>query len=114
MVVGLAGTAVGLGLLAVAFNVVVVLAALAVLGIFSGLAFATISALISRAVPADIQGGVLGLAASANGLARVGGPILAGFLFEYVNPSTPLVVGALVTAACVLIATRTVLRPAAV
>jgi DHA1 family tetracycline resistance protein-like MFS transporter len=113
MVAGLAGTAVGLGLLAVAFNVIVVLAALAILGVFSGLAFATISALISQAAPADLQGGVLGLAASANGLARVGGPILAGILFEYVNPSTPLVVGAVVTAACVLIATRTVLRPAA-
>jgi DHA1 family tetracycline resistance protein-like MFS transporter len=114
MVAGLAGTAIGLGLLAVAFNLIVVLLALAILGIFSGLAFATISALISQAAPVDLQGGVLGLAASANGLARVGGPILAGVLFEYVNPSTPLVVGAVVTAVCVLIATRTVLRPAAV
>ena len=113
MVWGLGGTAVGLAVLAVAFNVVVVLVALAILGVFSGLAFATISALISHAAPVDMQGGVLGVAASASGLARVGGPILAGVLFEYINPSAPLVVGALITAGCVVVATRTVLRPAA-
>lgn len=114
MVWGLAGTAVGLALLAVAFDVVVVLVALAILGVFSGLAFAAISALISRAAPVDMQGGVLGVAASASGLARVGGPIVAGVLFEYINPSAPLAVGAVITAICVLVATRTVLRPAAV
>ena len=100
------------GLLAAAFNLAVVLVALAILGVFSGLAFATISALISHAAPVDMQGGVLGVAASASGLARVGGPILAGALFEYINPSAPLVVGAVITAACVVVATCSVMRPA--
>jgi MFS transporter, DHA1 family, tetracycline resistance protein len=113
MVWGLAGTAVGLAVLAVAFNIVVVLIALAILGIFSGMAFATISALISHAAPVDMQGGVLGIAASSSGLARVGGPIVAGALFEYVNPSAPLAVGAVLAAVCVVVATRNVLRPAA-
>jgi multidrug resistance protein len=113
MIWGLIGTAVGLALLAAAFNVAVVLLALLVLGIFSGLAFATLSALISHAAPVDAQGGVLGVAASTSGLARVGGPILAGALFQYVDPSAPLVVGAALTAVCVLVATRSVLRPAA-
>jgi DHA1 family tetracycline resistance protein-like MFS transporter len=111
---GLIGTAVGLALLAVAFNTAVMLLALLVLGVFSGLAFATLSALISHAAPDDLQGGVLGVAASSSGLARVFGPILAGALFQYVNPSAPLVVGAVLTVVCVLVATRSVLRPAAV
>jgi MFS transporter, DHA1 family, tetracycline resistance protein len=114
MVWGLAGTAVGLGLLAVAFNIAVVLVALALLGVFSGLAFATISALISHAAPVDMQGGILGVAASASGLARVAGPVVAGALFEYLNPSAPLAIGALIAAGCVVLATRTVLRTAAV
>ncbi len=113
MVWGLIGTAVGLALLAVAFNIVVVLIALAILGVFSGLAFATLSALISHAAPVDMQGGVLGVAASSSGLARVGGPIVAGALFEYINPSAPLAFGAALAAVCVVVATRRVLRPAA-
>jgi MFS family permease len=113
MVWGLIGTAVGLAILAAAFNVLVVLLALLVLGIFSGLAFAALSALISHAAPVDAQGGVLGVAASTSGLARVGGPILAGVLFEFIDPSAPLVVGAVLSAVCVLVATRSVLRPAA-
>jgi len=113
MVWGLAGTAAGLALLAAAFNVLVVLLALLILGVFSGLAFATLSALISHAAPVDAQGGVLGVAASTSGLARVGGPILAGALFQYIDPSAPLVLGAVLTALCVLVATRSVLRPAA-
>ena len=113
MVWGLIGTAVGLGLLAVAFNIAVVLVALAILGVFSGLAFATISALISHAAPVDMQGGILGVAASSSGLARIGGPIVAGALFQYVNPSAPLAFGAVLAAVCVVVATRSVLRPAA-
>jgi DHA1 family tetracycline resistance protein-like MFS transporter len=113
MVWGLIGTAVGLAILAAAFNVLVVLLALLVLGIFSGLAFAALSALISHAAPVDAQGGVLGVAASTSGLARVGGPIVAGVLFEFIDPSAPLIVGAVLSAVCVLVATRSVLRPAA-
>lgn len=113
MVWGLAGTAAGLALLAAAVDLPLLLAALLVLGVFSGLAFATLSALISHAAPVDQQGGILGVAASSSGLARVGGPILAGILFEYVNPSAPLVVGAVLSALCVVVATRSVLRPAA-
>jgi multidrug resistance protein len=112
MLWGLIGTAVGLGLLAVAFNIAVVLVALAILGVFSGLAFATISALISHAAPVDMQGGILGVAASSSGLARIGGPIVAGALFQYLNPSAPLAFGAVLAGVCVLVATRTVLRPA--
>ena len=112
MIWGLAGTAVGLAMLAVAFDVAVLLVALAILGVFSGLAFATISALISHAAPVDMQGGVLGIAASASGMARVVGPLAAGALFQYLNPSAPLAIGAVITAGCVLLASRTVLRTA--
>jgi len=113
MVWGLIGTAIGLGLLAVAVNLALVLVALAILGVCSGLAFATVTAMISHRAPEDAQGGVLGVAASTSGLARVVGPIVAGVLFEFASPAAPLVLGAVITAICVVGALKVVSRPVA-
>lgn len=113
MVWGLIGTAIGLGLLAVAVNLALVLVALAILGVCSGLAFATVTAMISHRAPEDAQGGVLGVAASTSGLARVVGPIVAGVLFEFASPAAPLVLGAVITAICVVGALKVVRRPVA-
>jgi len=112
MLVGLAGTALGLGLLAAAVTLPLLLLALAVLGIASGLAFATVTALISHAAPEEGQGGALGVAASTGGLARIVGPVAAGALFQHVAPAAPLVAGAVLTAVCVVLATRAAPRPA--
>jgi MFS transporter, DHA1 family, tetracycline resistance protein len=114
LVLGLAGTAAGLGLMAVATSLPLMLAALAILGTTSGLAFATTSALISRAASDHEQGGILGITASVSGVARIAGPIVAGALFQNVDVAAPLVVGAFLTAACVLVAVRTAPRPATV
>ena len=56
--------------------------------------FPNISALISRAAPPDRQGEMLGLNMSSNSLARIGGPILAGFLFSNVSPGAPFLLTA--------------------
>jgi multidrug resistance protein len=111
MIWGLAGTAAGLGLMAAAMNLPVLLVALAVLGVSSGLAFATLSALISHAATDDEQGEVLGLAASTGSVARIVGPVTAGFLFDLVVPGAPLAVGAVLMALCVVFAIARVPRP---
>jgi MFS transporter, DHA1 family, tetracycline resistance protein len=112
MVIGLAGTAVGLALMAAATSLPLMLLALAVLGTTSGLAFATTTALISHAAADHEQGSVLGVTASTGGVARIVGPIVAGALFQHLDVSAPLVVGALLTAACVVVAMRAVPRAA--
>jgi MFS family permease len=45
--------------------------------------FPNLTALISRAAPADRQGEMLGLNMGGMALARIGGPVLAGQLFGW-------------------------------
>lgn len=112
MVGGLMGTAVGLALLAAAHNLPMLLVALLILGVASGLAFATVTALISQATPDDQQGGMLGVTASVSAAARIVGPLTAGALFDHLEPSAPLVLGAVLTAGCLLLAGMTAPRTA--
>ncbi|HWH14495.1 MAG TPA: MFS transporter [Miltoncostaeaceae bacterium] len=106
MLLGLVGTALGLALLAAAQTLALLLIALPVLGVASGLAFATVTALISHAASEEGQGGALGVAASTGGLARIVGPVAAGLLFQHAGPAAPLVAGAVLTALCLLPAMR--------
>lgn len=113
MMWGLTGTAAGLGLMAAAQQLWILLIALVLLGLASGLAFASLSALISHAAPEEEQGGILGLAASTSGIARIAGPITAGALFDYVAPGAPLAVGAVLMGLCLAFALTRIPRPAA-
>jgi DHA1 family tetracycline resistance protein-like MFS transporter len=54
----------------------------------------TLSSLISRATPAEHQGAYLGLNQSALSLARVVGPIVAGYVFAAYGPASPFFTGA--------------------
>lgn len=58
------------------------LAMLGVLAVGQALVTPTLSALISRAVNADAQGGTLGVGQSASAAARAIGPLTAGWLFD--------------------------------
>jgi DHA1 family tetracycline resistance protein-like MFS transporter len=60
----------------------------------NGLISPTVSALVSRASRADAQGLGQGLASSAAALARVFGPLGAGFAFELLGPGMPMRIGA--------------------
>ena len=55
---------------------------------------------------ANRTGGVLGVQQSANGLARVVGPLVGGFLFEHVGVASPYVAGAGFMAFCAVLVTR--------
>ncbi len=113
LIVGLIGTALGLGMLAFATDLSVLLVALVILGVFSGLAFAAATSLISRATAENEQGGVLGVTASASAAARIVGPLAGGALFD-MSFGAPMWVGAAVTALCAVVAMVAVRRPAVV
>jgi multidrug resistance protein len=68
------------------------------------LAMPNISALISRSTPADRQGAVLGLNMATGSLARMAGPIAAGFTFSALGPNAPYVTGGLLVIPAVLLA----------
>ena len=59
----------------------------------SGILNPSKSALLSRSIPEDRQGEILGLNQSLSSLGRVLGPLIAGILFE-LNTSIPFAVGA--------------------
>jgi MFS family permease len=87
---------------------------LALLALGSGLTFPTVNAIVSqRASDAD-QGGMLGVLASAGGLARLIAPIAATIIFQEVGVGAPLIIGGLLFVFCgILAATPLVRRPAA-
>ncbi len=105
---------VGLGLIGLGFAVQPLVGAhwpLAVMGMITvsmgqSLAFPNIGAIISKAVPAERQGEMLGLNSAAGALARVVGPLLAAPLFTKVGPSAPFAVAAGLTLPALFMAWR--------
>jgi DHA1 family tetracycline resistance protein-like MFS transporter len=69
-----------------------------------GLCNPALSGLLSRASPAEEQGAYLGLYQSTLSLARMVGPVLAGFLFDAVSARAPFLFGAGILAGCALLA----------
>ncbi len=74
------------------------LGVLALLAIGSGMAGPSLQSLISRRTGADDQGGMLGVSQSVSSLARVTGPVAAGFVFGRIGPSAPWVQGGVLMA----------------
>lgn len=80
------------------------LGVLALLAVGSGLCGPALQSLISRGTDADDQGGVLGLNQSLSSLARVVGPLTAGFVFGRFGPSAPWLTGGLLMGATCVVA----------
>jgi MFS family permease len=76
-----------------------------------GLSQPSIASLISRAAPADMQGGALGISQSAASFARVVGPAVGGALFQQVAPGAPYLVAAALSIAAVVCASPGGRRP---
>jgi len=68
------------------------------------LAMPNISALISRSSSPDEQGALLGLNMAAGSLARMAGPMVAGFTFSHLGPNAPFITGALLVIPAALVA----------
>jgi MFS transporter, DHA1 family, tetracycline resistance protein len=74
----------------------VVLGGLVTMGV--AIAFPLIPSLVSKRTLPQEQGAVLGVAQSLGSLARVPGPLVAGFLFGSVGPASPFLLGAVLMA----------------
>lgn len=105
---GLACGAVAMGLLPVWRSWPAYFAGAALTSVGSGLVNPTISALVSRATPADRQGQVLGVSQSAGALARVLGPAVGGALFGHLGAASPYLVAAALVGLAALLAWRPV------
>ena len=93
---GLVSLAAGLALVAVAHSWFLLVPALALVTLGSGLATPTLAAMIADRGGSERRGSTLGVAQSAGALARVVGPIYGGALFEHVGVGAPYAVGAVV------------------
>jgi predicted MFS family arabinose efflux permease len=91
---GLALTAAGLAVIAVAKSWPVLVVALALLVLGQGLASPTLSTLVANRARADRRGAALGIQQSVAGVARIVGPIAGGLLFQHVSVPAPYIAGA--------------------
>jgi len=104
--ISLAIVAIGLLMIPGTHSIPALLAANAVLAIGMGFNNPSLLALISRYTSAGDQGGVLGLTQSLNSLARIVGPMWAGFAFDHIGIGAPYVSSAAVMGiACALAVT---------
>ena len=103
---GLLTNAVGLLVLAAVHSWWLLAPALVALVVGQGLAMPALTAAFAGSAGAHRTGGVLGVQQSANGLARVVGPVVGGLLFEHVGVAAPYVVGAAFMVVCAVVATR--------
>jgi len=104
--ISLAIVAIGLLMIPGTHSIPALLAANAVLAVGMGFNNPSLLALISRYTAAGDQGGVLGLTQSLNSLARIVGPMWAGFAFDHIGIGAPYVSSAAVMGiACALAVT---------
>ncbi len=90
MMIGLTGLPYGMTFLGVVIVVVV-------LAIGSGILQPTLLGVISKNVPKEKQGTILGLNQSLGSLARVLGPLWGGLAYDYIGYQFPFLTGGLVT-----------------
>lgn len=91
----------GLIFLPWSLNLVAVLAVMTVLSVALGCLNPAVTSLVSREAGAEERGGILGVNQSAQSLARILGPALAGVVFTASGRDAPYYVGAIIMAAVV-------------
>lgn len=84
----------GLVVIAYAPSMPVLLAGLALLAVGFGGTLPSIHSLLSRVAPEELQGSVLGVGQSVSALARVVGPLVAGWSFDVLGLASPYLVAA--------------------
>jgi MFS transporter, DHA1 family, tetracycline resistance protein len=105
----IAGAAIiALGLIGIPFATAVwgVLAATALLAIGMGLLSPSMNSLISQEASAEERGNILGLSQSAQSLARIVGPAVAGAVYGGLGRNAPYVLSALAMAGVVFLSLR--------
>lgn len=91
---GFVALAAGLALLPAASNLPLMIGALVIVTYGFSVVTPALNSALSLSVPADVQGGVLGLGRSVSTLARAAGPAGAGYLFALAGKDWPFLIGA--------------------
>lgn len=99
------GTLLALGLLAIPFTTNSASLALAILLIPLGTAFTfpCVTGMLSQVIPNHERGLYMGVQQSFGGMARIIGPLWAGFAFDYLGRGVPFYTGALLAALTILL-----------
>jgi MFS family permease len=96
----------GLATLPLSGMLAIILIVMAVLAVGLGLLSPSINSLVSQAAAATERGGILGVNQSAQSLARIVGPLIAGVVYTAGGRAMPYYVGALIMLAVVAMAIR--------
>jgi MFS family permease len=96
----------GLATLPLSGKLAIILIVMAVLSVGLGFLSPSITSLVSQAAAATERGGILGVNQSAQSLARIVGPLIAGVVYTTSGRATPYYVGALIMAVVVAMAIR--------
>jgi MFS transporter, DHA1 family, tetracycline resistance protein len=97
--------AAGTGLRVVSWSIILAfpvlwatIAMIPLLAVGGGIAIPALMALLTYSVPPEQKGYAIGLMESMQGLGRIAGPLLGGWLFQYVSPDAPNVLAVAVSA----------------
>lgn len=104
LAVGMGGTVIAMALQPFSDGGLITIALLSLMALSSSVAFPNSGALMSRVVDENHQGQIGGLNNALGALARVIGPLCAGFVFAGININGPFFLGALVVAPAILLA----------
>jgi MFS family permease len=110
--VGQVSVAVGMLFLGAAVIWPVLIVALAFMVIGAGISSPSLTTLVANSAPESRRGEVLGIQQSANALARVVGPPLAGLAFDHIGIGAPFTLGAGVYLIAIVVASRRALQSA--
>jgi MFS family permease len=113
LVAGLALFTIAFAVMALAHNVAVTVAALAVLAVGAGMATPSLNSLVGAQSTHEDRGIVMGVNQSASALGRVLGPAVSGLIFDGLGHSAPYAIGAGVLALALALAVRAGAREAA-
>ena len=103
LVFGLVGNAAGLALLAGVHSFASLIPAVLLLTVGQGLVSPTLSSVLAGRVGAHERGGLLGVQQAVGGLARIVGPLAAGFAFGRIGVPAPYAAGAALMLGAVVI-----------
>lgn len=112
LLVGTIGLTAGLLLLPAFHSTAGLIFACALLAVGNGLSSPALSSLVSKQAPAHAQGQILGVNQSMSSLARVIGPLLGGFAFEFGSSdgTAPFFLAAAILLFAILVSLRIFLR----
>jgi len=96
----------GLASLPLSSRLAIILIVMAVLSVGLGLLSPSMTSLVSQAAAATERGGILGVNQSAQSLARIIGPLIAGLVYTAGGRAAPYYVGAVIMLAVVAMAFR--------